>query len=136
MSHKPHHSSCSSSRCPPGPTSAVLLGYGNPGIRGPEKTYDELSETITFGKGRYQVSLPWKTRHKSLSDNYQLSLRRLEGLLKRPRQAPDVLQKYDDTSRSKQRLWKTFHQRVRDHPSSLPCSHLSGQEHNQVADCI
>ena len=67
------------------------------GIRGPEKTYDEFSETITFSEGRYQVSLPWKTQHKSLPDNYQLSLRRLEGLLKRLRQTPDVLQEYDDT---------------------------------------
>ena len=43
------------------------------------------------------MSLPWKLQHKLLPDNYQLSLRRLEGLLKRLRQTPDVQTKYDDT---------------------------------------
>ena len=61
--------------------------------------YDEFSESITFSEGRYQVSLPWKLQHRLLPDNYQLSLRRLEGLLKRLRQTPDVQKKYDDTIR-------------------------------------
>ena len=68
------------------------------GIRDTEKTvYDEFSEAITFSEGRYQVSLPWKQQHKPLPENYQLSLRRLEGLIKRLRQSPDVLKEYDDT---------------------------------------
>jgi hypothetical protein len=61
--------------------------------------YDEFSESITFSEGRYQVLLPWKQQHKPLPENYQLSLRRLEGLLKRLRQTPDVLQQYDNTIR-------------------------------------
>ena len=70
----------------------------NLGIREPEKTsYDEFAESITFNNGRYQVSLPWRQQHKPLPENYQLSLYRLRGLLKRLRQMPDVLQRYNDT---------------------------------------
>ena len=61
--------------------------------------FDEFSESFTFSEGRYQVSLPWKQQHKPLPENYQLNLWRLEGLLKRLRQTPDVLQQYDDTIR-------------------------------------
>ena len=50
------------------------------GICEPEKTmYDELSESITFSGGRYQVSLPWRQQHEPLPENYQLSLRLLKG---------------------------------------------------------
>lgn len=46
------------------------------GIDDTERTvYDEFSESITFTERRYQVSLPWKQQHKSLPENYQLSLR-------------------------------------------------------------
>ena len=70
------------------------------GIRGTERTvYDELSESITFSEGRYEVSLPWKQQHKPLPENYQLCLRRLDSLLKHLRQTPDVLQQYDGTIR-------------------------------------
>jgi len=68
------------------------------GICEPEKTiYYDFSKSVTFNNGRYQVSLPWREQHKSLPENYQLSLHRLRGLFKRLRQVPDVLQKYDDT---------------------------------------
>lgn len=68
------------------------------GIGGPEKTiYDEFSESITFSEGRYMVCLPWRQQHRSLPENYQLSLQRLRGLLKRLRQTPDMLRRYNDT---------------------------------------
>jgi len=68
------------------------------GICEPEKTiYDDFFKSVTFNNGRYQVSLPRREQHKSLPENYQLSLHRFRGLLKRLRQVPDVLQKYDDT---------------------------------------
>ena len=65
------------------------------GIRGPERTvHDEFVDAITFTEGRYQVSLPWKEFHKPLPDHYQLSLKRLWGLLRRLRQNPIVLREY------------------------------------------
>ena len=70
------------------------------GIRGPEKTlYEEFSGSVKFQDGRYEVALPWKEVHEPLPDNYQLSLRRLQGLLRRLRQTPAILQEYDDIIR-------------------------------------
>ena len=47
--------------------------------------------------GRYKVSIPWKEFHEPLPDNYQLSLKRLQGLLCRLKQDPAILREYDST---------------------------------------
>ena len=57
--------------------------------------YDKFLETVQFKDGRYEVTLPWKDSHPVLPDNYQLSLHRLQGLLRRLRQDTNVLQEYD-----------------------------------------
>ena len=70
------------------------------GIQEEERTlYDDFSDTVTFQEGRYKVSLPWKELHKPLTDNYQLCVRRLNGLLKRLRNEPEILKQYDSTIR-------------------------------------
>ena len=54
------------------------------GITRPERTVlDEFQDNVHFVDGRYEVSLPWKDSCPLLPDNYQLSLRRLRGLLLR-----------------------------------------------------
>jgi len=66
------------------------------GIIKPEKTvYSEFIDTISFHDGRYEVHLPWKDPRPVLPDNYETSLKRLNGLLKRLRQEPDILLEYD-----------------------------------------
>ena len=57
--------------------------------------YEDFERSISFRDGRYKVHLPWKEPHPELADNYKLSQRRLDGLLKRLRQNPPVLHKYD-----------------------------------------
>ena len=57
--------------------------------------YEQFQEQISFKNHRYEVHLPWKTPHPSLPDNYELSRKRLENLLKRLRQEPEVLKEYD-----------------------------------------
>ena len=57
--------------------------------------YDELRDTIVFHDGRYEVQLPWKTPKRDLPNNYDLSLKRLNGLLRRLKHEPDVLAEYD-----------------------------------------
>jgi hypothetical protein len=70
------------------------------GIVGVEKTlYDEFLNRVTVQNGRYEVSLPWKELHKPLPDNFQLSLKRLKGLLHRLKQSPAILQQYDSVIR-------------------------------------
>ena len=66
------------------------------GIRSDEtSTLENFDETIVFKNGHYEVSLPWKETHPYLPDNYELSRKRLLGLLYRLRQRPTVLQGYD-----------------------------------------
>ena len=66
------------------------------GIKSVEETVlDEFSQTIRFKDGRYQVALPWKDPHPPLPDNYELSCKRLTGLLRRLKQHQEVLCEYD-----------------------------------------
>ena len=57
--------------------------------------YDKFQETVQFKNGRYEVALPWKDSHRILPDNNQLSLNRLDGLLRRLQQDNDILRVYD-----------------------------------------
>ena len=57
--------------------------------------YEEFQNGIVHKYPRYEVSLPWKQAHPVLHDQYELSLRRLNGLLKRLRQNPEILNQYD-----------------------------------------
>lgn len=52
-------------------------------------------ETVKFRDGRYEVQLPWKTPRQDLPNNYELSLKRLRGLLRCLRRDSDVLHEYD-----------------------------------------
>ena len=62
-----------------------------------KSVHDDFKENVSFKDGRYEVALPWKEFHYSLPNNYVLSWRRLQGLLKRLRQAPELLKEYDAT---------------------------------------
>lgn len=62
---------------------------------GEADVYQQFQKQISFKNGRYEVSLPWKEAHPALPTHYDLSLKRLTGLLRRLRQSPDVLQRYD-----------------------------------------
>ena len=57
--------------------------------------YDDFCKHIQFKDGRYEVALPWKQPRPDLPTNYQTSVRRLNGLLRRLRQDTDMLQEYD-----------------------------------------
>ncbi len=68
------------------------------GIVAPERSVlEEFGESIEFKEGRYEVSLPWKEQYPVLPDNYQLSLNRLRGLVRRLRHDPTILQEYHTT---------------------------------------
>ena len=56
---------------------------------------EEFNNSICFKEGRYEVSLPWRESHAPLPTNYQLAARRLQGLHRRLRQDPTVLEEYD-----------------------------------------
>ena len=66
------------------------------GIREGDQVHETLIDNIHFTGDRYQVGLPWKVGHGDLPSNYDISLMRLQGLLKRLRKDPITLQKYDE----------------------------------------
>ena len=61
-----------------------------------QSVYEEFLSTVTHRDGRYEVHLPWKDSQVTIPDNYQLSLKRLESLLKRLREDPKTLKEYDN----------------------------------------
>ena len=62
------------------------------GIKCDESTvYKEFQKKIAYKYPRYEVTLPWKQTHPLLHNYYELALRRLNGLLKRLRQNPEIL---------------------------------------------
>ena len=66
------------------------------GIPIAEKTlYDEFCENITFREGRYEVALPWKNPQPDLPNNYNLSLKRLRGLIECLKHDKKLLGEYD-----------------------------------------
>ena len=56
---------------------------------------ETFNSTVTFKNQRYEVGLPWKEVHDTLPDNYSLSERRLQSLLKRLKLKPEQLAEYD-----------------------------------------
>jgi hypothetical protein len=56
-----------------------------------------FNDTIEFTDGRYYVKWPWKTSNPQIPTNYELSLGRLNSLLRRYKNSPDVLKQYQTT---------------------------------------
>ena len=72
-----------------------LESFGISGSDCSVSVYKKFGESIRFSDGRYEVQLPWKQAHPTLPDNYNLSLKRLRGLIRRLKQNPVVLREYD-----------------------------------------
>ena len=69
------------------------MGEGGRGEGNAGKDFGKSN--VTFEYGRYSVSLPLKEQHELLPDNYDLSLARLNTLVKRLRKDQPILQEYN-----------------------------------------
>jgi hypothetical protein len=65
------------------------------GIKQTDEVYEEFGDNIDFDGVRYSVKLPWKLGHETLPTNYELSLARRKGQVRRLRKQPEVLAEYD-----------------------------------------
>ena len=65
----------------------------------PQCVYEEFLKSIKYEDNHYEVNLPWKPDHAELPDNYDLSKKRLHGLLKQLRNEPEVLKEYGNVIR-------------------------------------
>lgn len=68
----------------------------NPVETGDDFALKKFNETIRFENSRYSVTWPWITYPPELSDNYGLSLGRLNSLLKQHGKNREFLSKYND----------------------------------------
>ena len=58
--------------------------------------YEDFVDSIAFNGTRYSVKLPWKEGHNSLPSNYELSLSRMKGQIRKLRKEPEVLEEYNE----------------------------------------
>ena len=56
---------------------------------------DHFASSVKMKDGHYEVLLPWRECHDPLPTNYDLSRRRLAGLLRRLKQSPVILREYN-----------------------------------------
>jgi len=56
--------------------------------------YDKFKSTVQLHGNRYVVTLPWRPNPTQLPSNLNLATRRLQGLLRRLHQQPDVQREY------------------------------------------
>ena len=61
-----------------------------------DSLFERFPSDIVFKEGRYEVKLPWRDNHPILPSNYQMSLKRLFGLLRRLKSDPSLLKEYND----------------------------------------
>ena len=83
-----------------------------------QSTLENFDENIVFNDSRYQVCLPWKETHPTLSDNYQLSKKQLFGLLHHLKRHPSILWNYDAMIRDQ--LSKGIVEQVDESDHSIP----------------
>uniref|UniRef100_A0A1X7T931 Peptidase aspartic putative domain-containing protein n=1 Tax=Amphimedon queenslandica TaxID=400682 RepID=A0A1X7T931_AMPQE len=53
--------------------------------------HEQFCCIVTLREGRYEVSLPWKNSYSTIPDHFELCSRRLNSLLRRLRQTPEIL---------------------------------------------
>ena len=66
------------------------------GIRPESEVQEFFVDNIVFTGDRYSVSLPWKAGHGPIPCNYTNSLMRLKSQVKKLKQVPEILAKYDE----------------------------------------
>ena len=72
-----------------------LWDLDSTGIRDKETVHETFLENISFANGRYCVTLPLKEKRDLLADNYDLSLVRLNSLMRRLREENSILREYN-----------------------------------------
>ena len=73
----------------------VLWDLETLGITESDGVYEEFVDSICFNGNRYSVKLPWKEGRDVLDSNYELSLSRMKGQVRKLRKEPEILREYD-----------------------------------------
>lgn len=81
-----------------------------------ETAMASFKQSIKFEDGRYHVTWPWKNEELDLPENKELAFGRLRSCLKRLKNKPEVLEKYDGVIQ--EQLSKGIVEKVPDHAST------------------
>uniref|UniRef100_A0A914URF9 Reverse transcriptase domain-containing protein n=1 Tax=Plectus sambesii TaxID=2011161 RepID=A0A914URF9_9BILA len=84
----------------------------NPEVDDDEVALQQFQNSVKIKDGRYVVKWPWKDNNPDLPSNYTLCIARLTSTLRRLKEQPDLLQKYDDIM--KEQLQKSIIEPVND----------------------
>ncbi|XP_068707519.1 uncharacterized protein [Montipora foliosa] len=75
---------------------STFWDYDTLGVKDREGDFlEDYLTKVKFNGTRYDVSLPFKTEHPIIPDNYLLAQNRLVSSLQRLRSKPELLQQYD-----------------------------------------
>ena len=73
----------------------VSIGINDSPVESNNVALKKFSETLKYDKGRYTVTWPRKEEQPDLPDNRALALGRLKSLVRRMKNNPELIQKYD-----------------------------------------
>ena len=73
-----------------------LWDLDSTGIRADNEVHADVIDNVLLTGKRYSVGLPGKVAHKPLPSNYSNILVRLKGLIRKLKEAPKILSKYDE----------------------------------------
>ena len=86
------------------------------GIKNDKQTvdddYNNYKKYVKFEENKFIASLPWKSSHKTLPNNYYLALGRLNSNLNKMRKTPSLLCQYDDVIQTQ--LQRDFIEKIDD----------------------
>ena len=71
-----------------------LWDLENLGILDKNSVHDEFLENIFLDKGKYTVRLPFRKHHDTLPDNFDLSVTRLNSLVRLLKKSPELAIEY------------------------------------------
>ena len=66
--------------------------------------HDKFEDQIKFENNRNVVNIPFKEGHPLMEDNFNLSMNRLENLMKKLKWNPELLKQYDDVIKQQRDL--------------------------------
>ena len=99
-------------------------------VDGESGVHEKFVQQIRFNGERYSVPLPWKDNCVQLPDNLQLCRQRLDGLMKRLRQNPNLLERCDAVIR--EQMQRGIVELVKDEASSMTDKRIHYLPHHPV----
>lgn len=100
------------------------------GIKPDKEVHESVISNLKFNGQRYSVGLPWRENHDHLPNNYDLSLKRMQGQIRRLNKDPELLREYDSIIKAQEKAG--IIERVSTNSSRCPESKIHYIPHQAV----